>query len=202
MSVESEKVFQVCTTMDIDAPLRELGEIDTSALRDAILTQEEAAWHEDEYRQQSYDVHLETQSIVLVFTDGSGWPDAEVRKEPGWDRLADVAVPLMHDIIERHYPKGGTIIRAMAAKLLAGGKITPHVDQHPSFHCGHRIHVPITTNPRVRFMIDGRPYQFQVGQAYELNNQKQHSVMNKGKEDRITFIFDYVPPGPLAVQSS
>jgi len=25
--------------------------------------------------------------------------------------------------------------------------------------------------------------------------------MNKGAEDRITFIFDYVPPGPLAAQS-
>jgi hypothetical protein len=188
--------------MDIDVPLRELGEIDSSALREAILSQEEGAWHEDEYRQSTYDVHLETQSIVLVFTDGSNWPNPEVRKEPGWDRLADVAVPLMHEIIDRHYPKGGTIIRAMAAKLLAGGKITPHHDSHPSFHCGHRIHVPITTNPRVRFMIDGRPYQFQVGQAYELNNQKQHSVMNKGSEDRITFIFDYVPPGPLAVQSA
>ena len=91
------------------------------------------------------------------------------------------------------------IIRAMAAKLLAGRRIDPHHDSHPSFHCGHRIHIPITTNPRVRFMIDGRPYQLQVGQAYELNNQKQHSVMNKGKQDRITFIFDYVPPGPLAV---
>ena len=73
-------------------------------------------------------------------------------------------------------------------------KITPHVDRHVSFHRGHRIHVPITTNPRVRFMIDGQPYQLQVGQAYELNNQLMHSVMNKGDEDRITFIFDYVPP--------
>ena len=54
--------------------------------------------------------------------------------------------------------------------------------------------MPITTNPRVRFMIDGRPYQFKVGEAYEINNQKTHSVMNKGGEDRITFIFDYVPP--------
>ena len=186
--------------MDIEVPLRDLGDIDASALRDAILAQDEAAWHEDEYRQDVYDVHRQTESIVLVFTDGSGWPDCEVRKEPGWDRLADLAVPLMHEIIDRHYPKGGTIIRAMAAKLLSGGKITPHVDQHPSFHCGHRIHVPITTNSRVRFMIDGRPYQLQVGQVYELNNQKQHSVMNKGAEDRITFIFDYVPPGPLAVQ--
>ena len=82
-------------------------------------------------------------------------------------------------------------------KLLSGGKIAPHIDTHPSFHRGHRIHVPITTNPRVRFMIDGRPHQLQVGQAYEINNQKNHSVMNKGSEDRITFIFDYVPPGEI-----
>jgi len=81
---------------------------------------------------------------------------------------------------------------------LVGGKIKPHCDTHPSFRCGHRIHIPITTNPRVRFMIDGRPYEFEVGQAYEINNQKQHSVMNKGTEDRITFIFDYVPPGAVA----
>ncbi len=187
--------------MDIEEPLRELGEFDTTALREAILSQEEAAWHEDKFRQKSYDVHDQTQSIVLVFTNASNWPNAEVRKEPGWDRIADVAVPVMHEILEKHYPLGGTIIRAMAAKLVVGGKIKPHNDSHPSFHCGHRIHVPITTNPRVRFMIDGRPYQLQVGQAYELNNQKQHSVMNKGIEDRITFIFDYVPPGPLAYVS-
>lgn len=184
--------------MDIGIPLRELGEFDSSALRDAILTQDAAAWNEDQYRQDKYEVHRQTESIVLVFTDGSNWPKSTVQKEPGWDRLADVAVPLMHAIIAKHYPKGGTIIRAMAAKLLAGGRIDPHHDQHPSFHCGHRIHIPITTNPRVRFMIDGRPYQFKVGEVYELNNQKQHSVMNKGTEDRITFIFDYVPPGPLA----
>jgi hypothetical protein len=46
-------------------------------------------------------------------------------------------------------------------------------------------------------MIDGRPHQLQVGQAYEINNQKTHSVINRGTEDRITFIFDYVPPQVL-----
>ena len=76
---------------------------------------------------------------------------------------------------------------------LAGGRILPHRDSHPSFGAGHRIHVPIVTNPRVRFMIDGRPFQLEVGQAYEINNQKVHSVMNKGDVDRINFIFDYVP---------
>lgn len=183
--------------MDIGEPLRELGPVDVGVLQAAILGQDEAAWHEEEIRQEAYEVHKQTESIVLVFTDGSGWPEIEVHKEPGWDRLAEAAVPVMHDIIARHYPPGGAIIRAMAAKLLAGGKIRPHRDSHPSFHHGHRIHVPITTNPRVRFIIDGRPYRFEVGQAYELNNQLMHSVANKGSEDRITFIFDYVPPGVL-----
>jgi quercetin dioxygenase-like cupin family protein len=184
--------------MDIESRLRELGPVDSAALRAAILAQDEAAWHEQLYRQQEYDVHRQTESIVLVFVNLEVWPDIEIHKEPGWDRLAAVAVPVMHGIIERHYQPGGAIVRAMAAKLLAGGKIAPHVDTHPSFHRGHRIHVPITTNPRVRFMIDGRPHQLQVGQAYEINNQKNHSVMNKGSEDRITFIFDYFPPQELS----
>ena len=51
-------------------------------------------------------------------------------------------------------------------------------------------------------MIDGRPNQLQPGNAYEINNQKTHSVMNKGKEDRITFIFDYVPADKLAELNS
>ena len=42
-------------------------------------------------------------------------------------------------------------------------------------------------------MIDGRPYRMKVGQAYEINNQKMHGVINSGDEDRITFIFDYIP---------
>ena len=180
--------------MDIEEAIKNLGPIDISAVEGQILTLEEDSWHEQEYRQQEYDVHRYTESVVMIFTDGSGWPDIEVSKQPGWDKLVDSAVPVMHEIIERFYPPGGSIIRAMAAKLLPDGKIKPHKDSHPSFHHGHRIHVPITTNSRVRFMIDGRPYTMEVGQAYEINNQKTHSVMNKGKEGRITFIFDYVPP--------
>jgi hypothetical protein len=183
--------------MNIDTLIRDLGSIDSEPLANAIAGLDDAVWLEERHRQKAYDVHRQTESVVLVFAHLDRWPEIEVRKEVGWDRLSDVAVPIMHDIIRRHYPPGGTIIRAMAAKLLAGGKITPHTDTHPSFHCGHRIHVPITTNPRVRFMIDGRPHQLQVGKAYEINNQKNHSVMNKGTDDRITFIFDYVPPREL-----
>jgi hypothetical protein len=180
--------------MNIDTPLRELGPVDSTALREAVLSQPEEAWKEDKYRQEEFEVHHATESIVMLFVDLDRWPDVVVSKEPGWPRISDAALPLMNDLVTKFYPPGGIVLRAMAAKLLAGGIINPHVDKHPSFHVGHRIHIPITTNPRVRFMIDGRPYQFKVGEAYEINNQKNHSVMNKGDEDRITFIFDYVPP--------
>jgi len=183
--------------MNIDTPLRELGPVDIADLREVILAQEDIAWDEDQYRQDEYEVHVATKSMVMIFVETKGWPEMEVTQEAGWNRLADVALPLMNDIIERHYSPGGTVIRAMAAKLLAGKNITPHWDKHPSFHCGHRIHVPITTNPRVRFNIGGKPYQFKVGEAYEINNQKTHSVTNKGTEDRVTFIFDYVPLGEI-----
>ncbi len=183
--------------MDIGVPLRELGEYDIGPLRDVILAQDEQVWLGNTYRQQEYEVHQQTQSIVMVFTDGSGWPDIEVHREPGWDVLAEQAVPLMHRILADHYPPGGCIIRAMAARLSPGGVIKPHRDKHPSFHYGHRIHIPIYTNPRVRFMIDGRPYRMEVGKVYEINNQMQHSVMNKGREGRINFIFDYIPPEHL-----
>ena len=69
--------------MDIGVPLRELGEFDIEPLKQAILGLDESVWHGNEYRQETYEVHEQTQSVVLVFTDGSGWPDIEVRKEAG-----------------------------------------------------------------------------------------------------------------------
>jgi hypothetical protein len=184
--------------VDIEEALKPLGSVDSLALAEAVLSLPDEAWAANQQRQQDYDVHRRTQSVVLVFTDGEGWPDITVTRESGWEWLGEAALPLMTDIIRRHYPPGGTIIRAMAAKLLPGDVITPHRDHHPSFHHGHRIHVPIKTNPRVRFMLAGRPYKMEIGQAYEINNQKTHSVMNKGTEERINFIFDYVPPELIA----
>ena len=180
--------------MDIDVPFRCLGPVDMQPLQAAILGVGAEAWDEYVERQKSYEVHEHTRSIVLLFAEVDDWPAITVTKQPGWARLASVALPVMHQIIGECYPPGGTIIRAMAAKLLAGGRILTHRDAHASFAAGHRIHVPISTNERVRFTLDGRPLHMEIGQAYEINNQRAHSVMNKGTTDRINFIFDYVPP--------
>lgn len=178
--------------MDIEVPIRCFGQVAMQDLATAILAQDEAAWNENTQRQQDYEVHEQTRSIVLLFADVEAWPEARLAAS----RVGIVSVRSRNRSC-RH-PRAGTTRRVAGSsapwppKLLAGGRILPHRDSHPSFAAGHRIHVPTTTNPRVRFMIDGRPCRMEIGQAYEINNQKMHSVMNGGTEDRITFIFDYL----------
>ncbi len=180
--------------MRIVGPFHDLGEVEISPLRDAVLSLDQAAWRECDHRQRAYDVHHDTESVVLLFCDES-WPNVRVSRMPGWDRLAAIAYPLMESAIARWYEPGGIILRAMAAKLNAGGRIALHTDALPSFQAAHRLHAPLTTNSGVRFTIDGRPCKMEVGRLYEINNQLPHSVLNAGAEDRISFIFDYLPPG-------
>lgn len=179
--------------MDFGAPFRDLGEVDVAALREAVLAQEPAAWVEQEHRQRAYDVHHHTQSILLLFCDDR-WPDVSVTREPGWRRLAAVAMPLVEREIARSFKPGGQVLRAMAARLSTGARIAPHIDHLPSFRAAHRVHFPLTTHPGVRFTVDGRPCPMPVGRAIEINNQRVHSVINLGPEPRISFIFDYLPP--------
>ena len=85
--------------MDIEISQKCLGEVDIAALRGCILEQEPAAWQEQLLRQQEYEVHRDTESIVLLFCDEE-WPEGEIYREAGWDRLSDVAMPLIDHIIE------------------------------------------------------------------------------------------------------
>ncbi|MDE0192176.1 MAG: aspartyl/asparaginyl beta-hydroxylase domain-containing protein [Gammaproteobacteria bacterium] len=176
---------------------RDLGPVACAALLDAVHGLDEAAWTAKEYRQKSFNVHRSTQSIVLCFIDLDEWPNVAIARDVGWESLGNSAEPVMETIISRSYPPGGVVIRAMAVRLPAGARITPHVDEHESLRLSHRIHLPLVTNPRVRFSIDGVPHRFEPGRAVEVNNQLSHSVMNNGLIDRIHFIFDYLPPDAL-----
>ena len=95
--------------MDISEPQRYLGEVDVNALSQCILSQDANAWTEQLIRQQSYEVHQDTESIVMLFCDET-WPDGDVHREVGWDRLANDAMPLIDHIIETYYNPGGIVL--------------------------------------------------------------------------------------------
>lgn len=177
--------------MLIDEPTCPLGEFDCTELTRRVLSVEEYQWHQDARRQQSYDVHAQTQALILLFC--SGWPKITTTRANGWDLLADVAVPVMEQIIAQRYETGGRVLRAMMARLPPGARIARHRDSHPSFAIAHRIHVPLQTNPQVEFIVGKEIVPPRVHFAFELNNHVEHQVINRGDTPRIHFIFDYAP---------
>ena len=74
--------------MNIDTPLKELGAIEIEALQNAILALNDEDWLSNEQRQNDYEVHKQTQSVILVFCDGP-MHDLVVSKENGWDQKID-----------------------------------------------------------------------------------------------------------------
>lgn len=179
--------------MKLDVKLKSLGPVNHVPVKAAMLGATEQEWLEEQLRQKTFDVHAATHSIILLFAEG--WPDVKVSKHSGWGRYSSAALPMMQEIIRKHYSSQGTIIRAMFAKLLAGKSIDEHFDDHPTFSIGHRIHVPLVTNEEVRFVIDGEDYNLKEGFAYEVSNLDYHYVANPSDADRVHFIFDYVEDG-------
>ena len=72
--------------MDIGTPLRDLGEINAKPLIDSILSLNKESWNANLTRQEMFDVHKKTSSLVMVFCDG--WPELTVSKEKDLDDLA------------------------------------------------------------------------------------------------------------------
>lgn len=177
--------------MLIETPIRPLGFVDCRRLTERVLETDEAAWHADDRRQNEYEVHAQTQSIILVFF--RGWPQVEVSHAGGWDAYADVVMPVMEEIVAKHYPPGGMVLRVMFARLLPGCRIEPHVDRHQSFSVAHRIHVPLVTNPGVEFIVGMERIPPVAQHAFEINNSLPHGVTNRGDTARIHLIFDYAP---------
>jgi hypothetical protein len=157
-----------------------------------VLALDDEAWRADPRRQQDFDVHAQTQSVILLFCDG--WPEVVVTQGAGWPLLADAAQPVIDQIVGKRYAPGGQLLRAMVTRLGPGKRIARHKDSHPSFSIAHRIHVPLVTNPGVEFVVGPEKVPPRAGFAFELNNLMLHHVTNNGSEDRIHFIFDYAPP--------
>ncbi len=57
-------------------------------------------------------------------------------------------------------------------------------------HYKLRFHLPIVTNPGVRFMMDGQSYTMKAGWVHIFNQACMHGVENKGDALRIHLVFD------------
>lgn len=78
-------------------------------------------------------------------------------------------------------------------RLGAGAKILEHRDYMLSIEDGvARIHVPVVTNPQVEFRLGGKLLQMGEGDAWYLNFNLPHSVVNNSPATRVHLVVDCI----------
>jgi len=82
-----------------------------------------------------------------------------------------------------------TIVRLL--RLGAGAVIQPHRDHCLGYEDGEfRLHIPLVTNPGVEFILAGERLIMEEGTCWYINANEEHSVVNRGTEDRIHLVID------------
>lgn len=80
---------------------------------------------------------------------------------------------------------------ARLMRLTPGSVIKEHNDHDLAADWGKaRIHIPITTNPGVEFMLNDIPVAMEPGSAWYLRLADPHRVGNHGTEDRVHLVID------------
>lgn len=171
--------------------IRNLGPVELSELRAAILAIPESVWEAENADKPNKFGALDcTRHIVFRFVDDTrDWRNSHDR--PMWAHWRDRLLPVMEQATRPYGYLRAAYPRVMLARMAPGGIIHPHIDANLAAKWPHKIHVPIQTNPQVAFLVGDTLHHFPEGQAVEVNNLGKHAVKNAGTCDRIHLIFEY-----------
>lgn len=171
--------------------VRRLGSVDIAALRSAVMAIPEAVWNaEDSVKPNRFEALDLTRHIVFRFVSGfEDWRKSDNHRL--WDQYKALLEPVLAAATKDYGYARGSYPRIMLARMAPGGVIHPHRDANPAAKWPHKIHVPIFTNDKVTFYVDGVGYHLAEGEAVEVNNMGVHAVANEGDSDRIHLIFEY-----------
>lgn len=83
------------------------------------------------------------------------------------------------------------ILSVRLLNLRPGAYIKPHKDHDLGYEDGcFRLHIPITTNKEVEFILADEQLPMKPGECWYTNVNYTHSVANKGTTDRIHIVID------------
>ena len=190
--------------MNFDGFFRQIGEFDLEAARKKILELTEEDWNSEAWRQKTYPVHQQTQTISLIFDKDFRHQNPTVHNRfeqfkdslaPALQQVADYfnQMPITKETKATHGE--GFFVRLIIVKLRDDGIVHPHGDGGFSLMHSHRIHMPVFVDGEVLFKIGPECRTLQAGTIWEINNKCVHAVKNVSGKPRIHVIADWVIPG-------
>jgi hypothetical protein len=117
--------------------------------------------------------------------------------------------PFADTAMLRRCPALGAVLDRLNCELLAvrllrlgpGAAIGEHRDHCLGYEDGEvRLHLPLTTNEAVSFVLAGERVDMQPGELWYLNFNEVHAVANRGTEPRIHLVIDCVVNRWLSAQ--
>jgi len=196
--------------MNFDGDLRKIGDIDVTRFAQQAAKITDAEWTADAFRQKTYEVHKQTQTIRLIMDEDGRHRDPTYH--PSYEIYKELVDPI-ETFIRRQFEQTlkakrlrkkhgrGYFIRMILVKLLANGSIPHHVDQGETLSKSHRMHLPVITNEQNLFSVGDTEMHMKAGELWEINNRREHGVVNSGSEDRIHLIIDYVLAGEKIIDA-
>ena len=92
---------------------------------------------------------------------------------------------------------GATWGRSRLMGLAAGATVPPHIDSHYYWRTHVRIHIPVITNPKVKFTVGGETVHMAPGECWTFDSFQRHEVVNGGSEHRVHLVLDTIGGGRL-----
>jgi len=167
----------------IDFNFKFYGNIDVESIKNKLKG---LNWDDYDFRQKAYSVHSRTKTVPLIW-------DEKKQGKVYWETYQNFKEEL--NIVENFLNDNighGEIETAILINLPSKKNIDRHYDRGTYFQSFHRVHIPIITNEKCLFEIDGEVKNLKQGEVWEINNDaKPHSVENQGEEDRIHLLIDY-----------
>ena len=82
------------------------------------------------------------------------------------------------------------VARSRLMRLSPGAEVQEHVDFNYHWYSRIRIHVPIMTEPSVRFFCGPEEVHMAAGEAWLFDSWRRHRVINGSSSDRIHLVID------------
>ena len=169
-----------------------------NAILEVLRTIPDEEWEKDTAARNSKNKHnntnLDTRALFLKFkssaTTGPGFADYEKNDVVTLEKLKPILEPIIDEIKKFYGYANVKITNILFAELKKRGTILEHVDNGKMLETNHRIHIPLVSNPDVKFTLDHIDYYLEPGHGYEINNQLIHEVRNESDVDRIHMMID------------
>ena len=155
--------------------------VDAAALADEIAALSEAAWrpHPQKFAGNS--------AIPLVARDGD--PSSDAVSGPMRPTPQLLACP---KLMQTMAAIGGVWGRSRLMRLSGNAEVQSHVDVDYYWREHIRVHVPIVTQPEVRFECGNDAVHMAAGECWLFDTWSRHRVINSAERSRIHLVADTV----------